>query len=265
MLEKLIACDSLTSECCKKLLAPIKVHYNNFPFTGLPNERVEMCIASGMLPVTESNIKVIRNAYPALIGNFAMQGGGKIFIETIKRQGIILEQKELVRLLEAKEMTDEIAEQLLDIYGETISIKNRSFSEKVKVKILRNYFDTDDIGWMIQGTVFIGQPQAVRDIFMDYAKTHINEVVFAAERTSQISEAVYAGCIDAMTITQGEELRGYLRDKNFEAVCTENKKPTFPANEFVHTILAYFQQNGWISSFRKISEEKYRAYPKSKK
>ena len=54
-----------------------------------------------------------------------------------------------------------------------------------------------------------------------------------------------------------------LSDTRYEAVCLENKSPSFPDTEYNRIILNYFKEQGWISSYKE-SKGKLRCYPKRK-
>lgn len=92
----------------------------------------------------------------------------------------------------------------------------------------------DDLPFLLNS--FAQEPPAVRSAFLDYAGTHADSIADAAEQTQLIPVEVYAACLNELTEDQLLILRPYLADKNFEIVCTENKKPKFPNTPEVRAI-----------------------------
>lgn len=91
-----------------------------------------------------------------------------------------------------------------------------------------------------------------------------DDVAYDAEKIGYISTVLYAVCLDSFTEAQALSLRSYLSDSNFDLVCTENKHPTFEYTEPNQTILDYFVQHEWISSYGPTHNGKLRAFPKRK-
>lgn len=61
------------------------------------------------------------------------------------------------------------------------------------------------------------------------------------------------------------DLREYLPNPDFEAVCTTNQKPKFSGTEENRVILDYFKKQEWISSYQKLTDGRYQAFSTQKK
>lgn len=110
---------------------------------------------------------------------------------------------------------------------------------------------------------FAQEPLTVRSAFLDYTATHADSIAGAAEQAQFVPVEVYAVCLNKLTEDRLLILRPYLADKNFEIVCTENKKPKFPNTPEVRAILAAFEAYRWISSW-KSKDGNLIAYPTRK-
>lgn len=88
-------------------------------------------------------------------------------------------------------------------------------------------------------------------------------IVTAVESTQYIPIEVYVAYLSDFTVSQAMNLRRYLTDGNFEIACTENKKPKFPDTPEHRTVLGYFKNQRWISSY-KIHDGFIRVYPTHK-
>lgn len=158
-------------------------------------------------------------------------------------------------------MKDSIAENMLFIFSETVSLQNRKFSTPVRARIVESHLDSKDIPLLLKS--FAQDSPAVRSAFLDYTRTHADSIADAAEQVRFIPVAVYAACLNTLTEEQLLTLRPCLSDSNFEIVCTENKKPKFPDTPEVRKILAAFEAYRWISSW-KGKDGKLIAYPTRK-
>lgn len=158
-------------------------------------------------------------------------------------------------------MTDSIAEKMLSIFSETVSLQNRTFSDAVRVRIVEAHFNPKEIPLLLKS--FGQETPGVRTAFLDYTRGHMDSVANAAEHIKFIPTEVYAVCLNGLTQGQLLTLRPYLANSNFEIVCTENKRPKFTDTPEVRAILNVFKTYHWISSWR-IKNGKIIAYPTRK-
>ena len=215
----------------------------------------------GIVLVTVKNTEVIREYYPQLWNDFVLAEGADDLTKLMDTNEVQLTESELASLLEDSRMKDSIAENMLFIFSKTVSLQNRKFSTPIRVRIIEAHLDPDDLPYLLKS--FAQEPPAVRSAFLDYTATHADSIADAAERTQLIPVEVYAACLNELTEDQLLILRPYLADKNFEIVCTENKKPKFPNTPEVRAILAAFEAYRWISSW-KSKDGKLIAFPTRK-
>ena len=215
----------------------------------------------GIVPVTVKNTEVIREYYPQLWNDFVLAEGAYDLTKLMDTNEVQLTESELASLLEDSRMKDSIAENMLFIFSKTVSLQNRKFSTPIRVRIIEAHLDPDDLPFLLKS--FALEPPAVRSAFLDYAGIHADSIADAAEQTQIIPVEVYAACLNELTEDQLLILRPYLVDKNFEIICTENKKPKFPNTPEVRKILAAFEAYRWISSW-KSKDGKLIAFPTRK-
>lgn len=234
---------------------------NPFPFTNIPNERMKIVLELGIAPVTADNIAVIRENYPELWNDFILPNGTKELVELMDTNKIQLTEPELASLLTDFRMNDKTAEEMLFIFSDTVSLKDRTFSNTVRARIVEVHLNPKEIPLLLNS--FTQETPRVRSAFLDYAREHSDSIADAVDRTHFIPTEVYAACLKTLTEDQLLDLRPYLADCNFEIVCTENKKPKFPNSPEVQAILNSFKAYHWISSW-KIKGDKIIAYPTRK-
>ena len=142
-----------------------------------------------------------------------------------------------------------------------LTLQNRKFSTPVRARIAAAHLAPDDLPFLLKS--FTQEPLTVRSAFLDYTATHADSIADAAEQAQFVPVEVYAVCLNKLTEDRLLILRPYLADKNFEIVCTENKKPKFPNTPEVRAILAAFEAYRWISSW-KSKDGNLIAYPTRK-
>lgn len=255
--------ESLSPERYRTALAGMTFSYrkNPFPFHEIPDDRMKIVLDLGIVPVTVKNTEVIREYYPQLWNDFVLAEGAGDLTKLMDTNEVQLTESELASLLEDSRMKDSIAENMLFIFSETVSLQNRKFSAPVRVRIIKAHLDPDDLPFLLKS--FAQEPPAVRSAFLDYVGTHADSIADAAEQAQLIPVEVYAACLNELTEDQLLILRPYLVDKNFEIICTENKKPKFPNTPEVRKILAAFEAYRWISSW-KSKDGKLIAFPTRK-
>lgn len=260
---KLIQCAELSKDRYCAVLKPFGVHYDIFAMKGLPDEYVEVLIGLGIISVTAENVKFMRTSYPNQVVNFLMQDECGKFADMVEKGEADLEKTELTSLLEDKRLGSSTAARLLELHDAALPLAGKKYSETIQVKIIESYFDMKDTNWFLIN--FNHQSTSVRKAFISCMQKHIKDLNKAAETEEMIPIPVYAHTLQSMTSEEAMKLRQYLPDKNFELVCTTNRKPKFPGSEDVRIILEYFKTQGWISSYQLLSSGGYRAFPKQRK
>lgn len=234
---------------------------NPFPFHDISDERMKIVLELGIAPVTVKNIEVIRDYYPQLWNDFILPKGTEDLIDLMDTSEIRLEETELTSLLEDSRMDDGIAEKILFIFSKTVSLRGRTFSTIVRARIVEAHLDPKDIPLLLKS--FARETPKVQSAFLNYTGKHADMVADAAENDQFIPSKVYAACLNVLTKDRLLALRPYLENRDFEIVCTENKKPKFPNTPEVQTILNAFKAYRWISSWN-IRNGKIIAFPTRK-
>ena len=260
---KLIQCTNLSKNRYYAMLKPFGVQCDVFTVKELPDEYVEVLIELKIIAVTAENVEFMRTAYPNHMVNFLMQDECNKFADMIEKGEASLEETELSTLLEDKRLGDNMAVRLLELYGGTLPVAGKKYSETIQVKVIESYFDVKDINWFLIN--FNQQSVPVRKAFICCMQEHIKELYKAAETEELIPIPVYAYALQSMDPAEAEKLRQYLPDKKFELVCSTNRKPKFSGTEDVRIILEYFKTQGWISSYQLLPSGEYQAFSKQRK
>lgn len=253
---------NISMERFRVALAGMTFEYSGgFPLVDISSERMKVIFELNIVPMTVENIKVVRKSYPQLWCDFVVSANPRALLKLMDSEIVTLTVEETADLLEDSRIDVKTALDLVNSCSEIIPLRNRNYPVPVKAKIIEQHFDSDEIPMVLQSFEQT-HPQICR-AFLEYAKKHVDLVASSAKAIQCIPVKVYSVCIEEFTEAQALALRPYLPDKNFEIVCTENKKPQFSDTAEVRTILKYFKERNWISSY-KIEKGHIRAFPTRK-
>lgn len=261
--KKLIQCNELSADRYRAILKPISAYYSSFVIKDIPDAHVKILIELGIIAVTAQNVEFMRESYSNQVVDFLMFDKGNKFVTMVEASEVKLDKAELVAMLEDKRMENGIAMRLLDQYDGNLPVAGRKYSEAIQIRILESFLSTDDINWFLNNFNRLANP--IRKTFLNCMQGRIGDLCTAVEEENLIPISVYAHCLQSMDATDAVKLRQYLPNKNFELVCTSNKKPRFPKSEEIRIILEYFQAHGWISSYRQLESGEYKAFSKQQK
>jgi hypothetical protein len=125
---------------------PRKKDYQNpFPFYEIPDERMKIILDLEIVPVAVKNIEVIREHYPQLWNDFVLSKGADDLISLMDTNEVRLTESELASLLEDSRIMDSIAENMLFIFFETVSLRNKKFSNFARARIIEAHLDPEDV------------------------------------------------------------------------------------------------------------------------
>ena len=263
LLRKLLQCNALPLKAYRAVLQPIKAYYDSFAVTGLTGEYIAVVIELGFIRVTGENLNFIRNYYPNHVIQFLMQNNGVSAVELVEQSEGELTSEEIRGMLESKNFRFSTTKRLMKACGKPISIENLKCSDEVCAAIVENYFNENDIPWILVRYDELGPK--TKQIFLETVKSHRRVLYNAAVDEGKIPEAVYATMIQELNPEDLCDLRKDLPNPNFEAVCTTNQNPKFGGTEENQAILDYFKEQGWISSYQKLPDGRYQAFSTQKK
>lgn len=227
------------------------------------DENITVIIDLGFIRVTKGNLNFIRSHYPNQVTLFLMQKKGVDIVILAEQNEIELNDEEVREMLESSDLQIDIAIRLMKAYGRPISIENIECSDAICAAIVENNFNEDDIPW-----IFVNYDELkslTKQAFLKTVKRYGQEVYDVARREERIPEAVYATMIQELDTEDLRDLREYLPNPDFEAVCTTNQKPKFSGTEENRVILDYFKKQEWISSYQKLTDGRYQAFSTQKK
>ena len=139
-----------------------------FNISGLDDSKVLILIKLNILPMTATNLKFIRGAYPTVIYDY-IQHDVEGYL--VLANGTMFNCEEMLQLLDWEEIDDSKKIQLLERTSNAISLKNKHYSEQIGLFILKHNLDTDDIPWMIEN--YRNTSNVMQDAIIDVLRSHM--------------------------------------------------------------------------------------------
>ncbi len=243
-----------------KVLDSLGIHYSNFTLDSIPTNYIVSLLKKKIIRMTAKNAENMRSNYPDCFADFVALTDTKAFADLVEKGEFVLTQDELTSLLLDSRISEDFKVRLLDTSPVTVSLASGEFSAVLKVRVIEDHFDTDDIESLLES--YDREEVPVQTAIKQYAEENWENIYPIAIDMGYIPAELYANCLSAMDLAQAEILRGYLDDSKYEDVCVSRKNPSFRDTDYNRTILKFFKKQGWISSWQPNGNGSVRAYSK---
>lgn len=270
---KCIINKELINEKYEMILKDYPNAIDKFEFTGITDEKFKILVKSDIIGMTKENIKFIRSNYTSLAIMFFCRGIKK-YVECMDDE--ILLHDEILELLAEKFVSDESKISLIDKTVENISIRNKNYSEKLQLYILKNRFDIGDLDFVIKNYQ-TSSPEIKAEVnklcIANINQVYENEIILHYEILYEVMSSTgveenYKKCIlfnnlKNLSIEKIRRCLFYANFKDFDDLF-EGKRPKIPVTDENTNILDYFDKKQWIYRFNKIADEPqyYRVFGK---
>lgn len=260
---KIIKSTFFSEKNYKDILEKMGFVYSSFSFAGLNDWQINILIELNVISKTEANYTFIKTNYSKHILDFVFLGDSQKVFKLFEGGSIVLKRSEVLELISDARIKNDDALMLLKKIDGAISIEGKNYTDEITEEILRYNFNVEDLPWILRNFNRFGNRS--KFAIIEYSSLNSSRVINIANAISYLPSEIYANFIkqsilDKQTIFA---LRKILNNKNFNALCSEGKSPTFDNTQYNVIILSYFVQQGWISSYRLVNN-KLRGYPKRK-
>ena len=261
--KNLIRCIYFDKVTYERILGNMTVTYPEFGILGLPQWQLEICIKLDIIAKNPKNYTFIKENYNKNINDFMFLGDVSKLFSLIKEKTIVLEKVDILDFLSDARITEEQSMLLLGQYEGVISIENKNYSDGVCSEIINKHFNVEDLPWLLKN--YGGLGNKTKKALLDYTLQNHARILTIVDAINILPSDIYAILINKQFCDDAKltKYRSILADDRYEAVCLENKSPSFSDTEYNRIILDYFKEKGWISSY-KDSKGKLRCYPKRK-
>lgn len=169
---KTVDCMELEDNYYKEILSQLGWSYtDNFSKEGIEPTKVRILIDLEIIKITVENIEFFRENYPNEV-TYLVKSHLSDYLEI---ESEIHDDEELIGLLNDNEISDndkfDITDHLL-----TINIRNKNYSVKLIIHILKNKFDKEDIDYIISSQFFDSKSAELKNLIETIVIDNIEEI-----------------------------------------------------------------------------------------
>lgn len=147
--DSFIVCNELDNEVYKKIIGELGWQFENGNFpTTISKDKMDILIEKDIVVISKENLLSIRKSYKENI-EFYIQKNIEKYIEILNTESTLFLKEELLLILENNNISEKNKLEMLEMSKETISIKNKNYSENIRNYILDNNYDKNDFGYLV--------------------------------------------------------------------------------------------------------------------
>lgn len=255
-LVNLICCQDLIDTKWEEILASLSFHYNKFEIKELTDERIGILLQQRKVEMNEHNLEFMRENYQDHVVDYIELNIEK-YISDVANEDLLADE-ELMELLK-REIADTHKIALIKLTEMPLSIVGHGCSEAVKLFILENNFDENDLEGLIADFESLSPPmqKVVKDICVERFDFLVdNEVslpftllydLLARDYDETDKRNLLIHSLRNFDINQGVKL---LRLVGLSKLITafKGKNPRLPRYPEIKIILDICKDKGWIRS-----------------
>ncbi|EIW15711.1 MULTISPECIES: hypothetical protein [Pelosinus] len=253
-----ILCDVLSDEKYDMLLCNFNRCYKKFDFEKITDNKVMILITHDIIYMNAENLLFMRENYPDQVMFFICSNIEQYVNEAINEENFDL--SELLILLE-EDMTDTNKMKLLNHTSEAISVKQKRYSEVVKLHILEHNLDIGDLPYLIR--IYNQEKADIKSIIKNISIRYIDQIIskeysipfdllvelFSSEHVEDDNKiSLLIKCLAELNENQVQICLQILKMPNYLSLF-DGRRPKFEKNDENGTILAIFKKRRWISSY----------------
>ena len=218
--DRFIVCNELDNEVYKKTIVKLTKICGERKFTTtISKDKMDILIETDIIEISKENLLSMRKSYKENI-EFYIQKNIEKYIEILNTESTLFSKEELLLILENNNISEKNKLEVLEMSKETISIKNKNYSENIKNYILDNKYDKNDFEYLVLNY----------ENFSDTIKDKIFKFILESKKEFNliiegVSEKLLDLYLESSEIEKDEKLSVLLNilDKSAEAREFKNK------------------------------------------
>lgn len=227
--DKFIVCNELANKVYEKIVVELNKICKDRKFTEIiSKDKMDILIEKDIIRISKENLLIIRKSYKENL-EFYIQKNIEKYIEILDTEPDLFSQEELLLILENNTIFEKYKLKVLKMSKDTISIKNKNYSENIKNYILDNNYDKDDFEYLVLNY----------ENFSNTIKDKIFEFILESKKefnliTENISEKLLDLYLESSEMEKDEKLPVLLNilDKSTEAREFKNKLKLLNLEEY---------------------------------
>ena len=268
----IVECDELSNEIYEKIVLSSQLTDDEFDKELISDDKILILIDIGTILMTEDNLIFMRKEYPDHVLTFIVRNIKK-YIELLDEDNMI--QDELINLLD-KEIDDNDKKLLINKSQNKISIKDKNYSENVKLHILNNNLYLDDISYLLE--IFDNETEKIKNSIINILAMNIEMIltdkynisykifihILKYKKIENIKKLdLFAKYINDLNNNQIKECLELMEASDYLSLF-ENKQPKIIVNKTNEAILETMEIKQIIKKYKvdKKDSKYYRVYGK---
>jgi hypothetical protein len=256
--DAIVSCKELINERYEAFLKVLNMCYESFSETGIAEDKVLILIKLSIIGMSGSVLVFMREYYPEQLMLFITHNIEEYTNDVISEENFVL--SEVVLVLE-ENVDDEYKIKLLKFTTGELSLKEKRYSDAVKLHIIYHNLNGKDIPFLLNCYTkeSISVKEAIKDIATEYITDIVDEQylvpfellsqLFASSKlASEIKKELFAICLPGMNEVQAKEYLSILQINDFLSLFNR-KRPKFKINIINEKILTIFKNKRWITAF----------------
>ncbi|MFJ6414467.1 hypothetical protein ACIQLG_16930 [Terribacillus saccharophilus] len=267
--DAVVKCNELENGRYAHILTALNWRYvDTFPFKEIDDDKVQILIRKGTIPMSEAALEFMRENYPSAINSYIIYNIEKYAKEVINAENY--NYNELIMVLNSK-VDYRTKLNLLEYAKEDITIVKKNYPETIKLHILQNNLDKADIPYLLKHfpNVSINIGEEIVKISIKYIGELVEEewdidfellakLFNSNEIPEETKKDLLTVQLNRMNDIEAKEFLTLLKMDDFRGLF-DRRRPKFEINKRNERILSIFLNKKWISKFDDKNGE-YQAY-----
>lgn len=260
--DSVVQSNDLSNERYQSLLKPLNYPYKLFSFEGISLEKIDILIVISAIKMNEDNLTFMRTHYKDLVIDF--------IVKNIEDYALLINDKnfifkELLALLDAPISTN-YKLHLLQYAKHEISIRNKSYNNELKLFVLENNFDVEDMQFLLDSYTNVNDKfkEKIKYLILenfDYVLGEelnipfnlLKELFHSAIYSLDQKKELLVFVLENLSSSQAKEILRILNFNDYLGLF-ERKRPKIPNTDTDKQILSIFKIKGWITRFNLDSD-----------
>lgn len=253
-----VKCDAIQDSCFKQAIPTFGEQFDSFDISNLSGSRMKALIDHDIIMMNKDSLDFIRNDYPDSLAYF-IEHNIDSYIELMQEE--CLPHDELLTVL-SLDIDDAKKIALLCLTKDSVSIKNVTYSTRVKEHILKNNLEEGDLPALFAS--YSNLEKDIQEAILNLASERIWDVIYhpnkvdnqlkdALMMTTEIDDSDRVELLIAdMPNLSKDAAAKYLSivgKKEFISIFDSHSRPRFEMNDQSRDLLEKFVDNGWIYEY----------------
>ncbi|NRT75150.1 hypothetical protein [Clostridium beijerinckii] len=256
--EEVMRNNKLNTTTYTMILEGFNQNYDEFTVTDIEKEKFEKLIDLNIINMTKDNIEFVRVNYPKSVILFISKNIEQ-YIKCLDED--ILDKEEIMNLIVETNISEAYKINLLEKYSDEISLQKYNFSEEVKLYIIKNKYNANDLGYLIENYAkssvsmkkeIVKKCSSNIELLckdeMQVSADLLDEIILSSTDCYEYKMTLIYHHLDLLDLPKIIEYMEFIGMNEFVGIFKGNR-PKILINDINDKFLTYFREKKWIGRF----------------